>query len=258
MWQAELVIPTTLLLAAAFAAAPPPPWRFEPRRTAGEIHVVPVVATNARPHLVADTWVGRPLPDEFLDTRRRRTADLSTLPGRTGYEIPGALNARIGREWDGRFSLASLPIGGEQRIASALHGAGDLDNTLSALGRAMGGQATLFTWVASLEGVPLTASQVPGDIVDTPAGPVVVDFKDEPYLVTAEVGMALVASDGEIVLRYRESIDTVLSGRFGPARASRALADTLVEEVVRVWALDKRLLAPDRPIGGAAVGASGS
>lgn len=218
-----------------------PPWRFEPRRTSGEILVAPVVATHDSPTLVVDTWLGRPLPVDLLDTRRRRTADLGTLALRAGREIPGALNAAFGRRWDGQFHLADLPFGGEQRLSSALRGFGDLDATLSQLGRAMGGDGALFTWVEALDGVPLTASEVPGDVVDTPAGPVVVDFRDEPYLVTATLGLALVAPDGEVVLRYDQTVDTILSGRLGPARAGRALADAVAVEVERVWALDPRL-----------------
>ncbi len=224
-------------LACAHHVAPGPSWHFEPRVTDGDIVVMPVVAPLAPLTVTRGTWLGRNLDLTSLETRLERTIAVGTLPQAASAEFPGALNARIGREWSGRFRPGRLPVGGEDRIAAALGGWTDLDHALSDLARANGGSGTLFTWVDALEGTPLSATELPGDIVHTPVGPVVVDLGDEPYLVRARMGMALVASDGEVVLRYREALDTVISAQHGPSRAGRALADALADEVVRVWAL---------------------
>jgi hypothetical protein len=236
------LLPLVDVVALAWAGPErPPPWRFEPTPVLGDIRVAPVIALHEAPALVVDTWLGLPLPLDLRDTRRDRTAQLGSLPHRAGIEVPGALNAAFGRDWDGRFRLARFPPGGETRLEAALRGVGDVDTALSHIGRAMGGDGALFTWVDRIEGAPLTASRIPGDLVDTAAGPVVVDFRDEPYLVSARMGVALVAPDGEVVLRYRQDVETVLSGRLGPVRAGRALADALAAEVARVWVLDPRL-----------------
>ena len=111
------------------------------------------------------------------------------------------------------------------------------DRLFGEVARSVGGQGTLFTWVDHLDGVPLTAQAFPGQILETPRGPYMVDHGDEPYLVTASVGMALVASDGEVVLRYHDTFETVLSGRYTTERAAADVARRLATEVAKVWAL---------------------
>jgi hypothetical protein len=68
------------------------------------------------------------------------------------------------------------------------------------------------------------------------------DPSDEPYLVSARLCMALVASDGEVVVRYEDRFEGVLSGPDGVHRAGRELARALASEVTKVWAVDPRLM----------------
>ena len=220
-------------------------WTFEARRTAGEVRVVPVVDLHEPLALDRSTFVGLDLPWEREGVRRERTAQLAEIPEEVRLALPGAVNGELGRRWNGQFRVGSFPMGGHERVEAALRRGTDVDRVLEDLARAVGGQATLFTWVSDLSGRPLTAEGFPGDILETPRGPVVVDHWDEPYWVTASVGMALVTSDGEVVLRYADTYEAVLSARQTPDRVGRELAQGLAAEVVKVWAVDPRL-APAR------------
>jgi hypothetical protein len=63
----------------------------------------------------------------------------------------------------------------------------------------------------------------------------VVDHRDEPYRVVARAGLALVASDGEVVVRYADTFETVLNERSDADQAARVLARALVAEVATLW-----------------------
>ncbi len=108
---------------------------------------------------------------------------------------------------------------------------------------AVGGEATLFSWVTELRGDPLTLQGFPGETVETTVGPVVLDHQEEPFLVTAEIGMALVTWDGEVVVRYEDTYEAILSAESDAGDAGQELARALAQEVVLVWANDPRLWA---------------
>ncbi len=136
-----------------------------------------------------------------------------------------------------------LPAGARDKVTDALLGRRPgLDAALGEAARAVGGDAALFSWVSELDGQPLSLLGFPGEVVETPVGPVVLDHDDEPYLVTAKVGMALVTRDGEVVVRYQDTFETILSARTDSARAGRELARALAREVTLVWGTDPRLI----------------
>jgi len=93
----------------------------------------------------------------------------------------------------------------------------------------------------------LSSLAFPGQPVATPIRPVTVNHADEPYLVTLLCGLALVTSDGEVVIRYEDVYQTVLSGKIGPNRAAADLAGVMAEEVTKVWATEAELNWQDRP-----------
>jgi hypothetical protein len=219
-------------------------WDFAARPTYGEVRVLPVVTDLEPQVLVRETFLGSDLPGFRLASRARRTQELEAVPGAVGLALPGAVHGELGPSWDGHFRVGAFPNGGRERILAALRGRVDLETALSDLARNVGGDASLFVWVDRLVGSPLSAEAFPGDIVRTEIGPVVVDHSDEPYRVTARVGMALVASDGEVVLRYRDAFEAVLSRRSDPLRVGRELARALAREVAPVWPCDPRLAEP--------------
>ena len=223
------------------------PWAFEARVTAGEVRVMPIIQLHSE--LVVDTrsYVGIPLPFERVQKRKERTEALSNVPAALAEALPGAVNGQLGLAWHGQFHHANWPLGTADRVHAALNGERPLDATLEEAAGTIGGEATLFTWVRELDGLPLSTLAFPGQPVVTPIRPVTVDHTDEPYLVNLLCGLALVTSDGEVVIRYEDVYQTVLSGKVGPERAAADMALVMAEEVTKVWATEAELNRRDRP-----------
>lgn len=238
-----VAVATAFLLDAGCAHKPPTPhqpWRFEARPTHGIVRVLPVLIEHDPLSAQREDYLGAGLPwlREWL--RSEREAQVAEVPGLLGREIPAAVTAQLGRQWDGVFLNGSFPTGTRSGVRRALQGKVDLDQMLAATTRGTEASA-LLCWVTGLTGHALTADAFPGEIVTTTAGPVVIDHIEEPFLVEADVGLALVAPDGEVVIRYADRFTTVLSARHGPRRAARDLARDLATEIATVWALDPRL-----------------
>ncbi len=224
---------------------PHQPWKFEARTTHGVVRVLPVLALAEAGEVPLEGYVGARLPwlREWL--RGQRTAEVGRIPDAIGSTLPGAINGELGARWDGHFLGGRFAPGSRRAIRNALQGKGDLDQALSASARGLDGshgeRAVLVTWVTRIDAEPLTARGFAGDIVQTSSGPVVLDHIEEPFLVDARLGMALVAHDGEVVLRYSDRFETVLSARRGASDAANDLARSLASEVAKVWATDPRL-----------------
>lgn len=217
------------------------PYRFEARTTHGVIRVMPPLDVTDPTEVDTASYVGPAIPWMREWLRHRRTDEIDGLPARVGTSLPGALNHCLDEHFDATFLTGSYAPGVRTALQSALRGRGNLDATLKTAARGIEGDAVLISWVQGIDARPLTAEGFAGDIVHTAAGPVVIDFLDEPYLVEAKVGMALIARDGEVVLRYTDHFSTVLSARRTPRRAAKDLAGALAEEVSKVWATDPSL-----------------
>jgi len=217
------------------------PWRFEARTTHGIVRVLPVITTVGPQQVQLDSFVGAGLPWAREWLRARRTVEIDRVPVELGTALPGAVNGQLGSDWDGQFLNGHYPVGTRSALRAALRGRSDVDEALANTARGVDGSAVLLTWVTELDATPLTASGFPGEIVYTDTGPVVLDFIEEPYLIEARIGMALVAHDGEVVLRYTDHFSTVLSARRDASDAARDLARALATEVEKVWAHDPRL-----------------
>jgi hypothetical protein len=217
------------------------PWRFEARTTHGVVRVMPPVALIDPTPLAMNGYVGAGIPwiREWL--RGQRTDEIAEVPLAVATALPAALTHQLGADFDATFLTGHFRPGERGNLRAALHSPAGLDAALTQSVRGLDGQAALYTWVRSLHATPLTAHGFAGDILDTPAGPAVGDHFDEPYLLEARVGMALVAQDGEVVIRYSEDLCTVLSSRRSPQKAGKELARALAAEVVKVWAVDPRL-----------------
>jgi hypothetical protein len=224
---------------AARSPQPIVPWRFEARPTHGTVEVLPVLVAHDPLPPERDDYVGAGLPwiREWL--RSEREAEIAEVPGLLGRALPAAVTAELGPRWDGTFRVGAFPIGGRAALRRVLARNGEVDAVLETLPHTE--TSVLVTWVTDLDAHALTTDGWPGEIVTTSAGPVVLDHIEEPYLVEAAVGMALVAPDGEVVLRYADRFTTVLSARRGPRRAAQDLARDLAREVALVWATDPRL-----------------
>lgn len=260
LWRSRNLRPVTLLaglLAGCLhqpVAAPADglSFAFEARPTQGEVRVVPALAVHEPLEVNLDSYLGAALPHHRELARHARTRALAEIPEAMGVALPGEVNGELGLSWGGQFRTHRLPAGPQQRLADALSGRRpDLHAVLAEAAAAVGGEATLFSWVTDLEGDPLTLRGFPGETVETTAGPVVLDHREEPFLVTARVGMALVTQDGEVVIRYEDTYDAILSEEGGASEAGRVLARSLAQEVVLVWATDPRLWAGEPSSAGA-------
>jgi hypothetical protein len=213
-------------------------WDASARYPAGVIHVLPVLGTYEQPRVdldegLRDLTVSR----DREQIRRERTYELVQVPGAIALALPGEVQVALGDAWSGRFRSARWPVGGRDRLAAALHRDGSLDDALASLARDDG--LVLVTWVDDLRGDPLTAEALPGEVVHTASGPVIVDLFAEPYRVTAGVGMALVASDGEVVVRYADRFEGLLSASRDSDVVGRELARDLAEQAALLWPTDR-------------------
>lgn len=215
-------------------------WQFEARLMPGVIRVMPVVGPSESPKVVLDSWVGAGLSSKRTRLREARTGELERMPSAVRTALPGEVHAALQGTWTGEFRVGRFPLGGKDRLQSALRSHTEVDATLGVIARAAN-SAILVTWVESLEGTPLTVQAPPGALIDTDGGPVLVDLFDEPYRVEATLGCALVAADGEVVLRYTDSFETVLTGSQDAQLAGRELAAALAAEIAMVWPVDPRL-----------------
>ena len=219
--------------------AAPQAWRAEARVTHGRIDVQPVLDRSVSPRPTANGFVTSEVPWRAEWIRGQRVDATRSAPTEVASALPGALVARLGADFDGWFRT-----GRRQRLArgglqSAIDGHRDLDDALAMYARPHA--SILVTWVADLRVEPLNATGFVGDVVATPAGPVVLDLLEEPHLVQMELGLALVAPDGEVVVRVEHHASSVLSARRDLDQAARSMADQLAEQARRAWAVDDRL-----------------
>ena len=218
-------------------------WTFEPRATKGEVRVLPLLDLHQDLELNRSSYLGNDVPWVREELRRQRMEQLERVPHELGVALPGSINGQLGQSFTAEFSVGRYPVGMRQRLKVALLGKADLDSTLADVARSVGGDATLLTWLTDFSGRPLTAEAFPGDFINTPMGPVRVEHLDEPYYVTADVGMALVAADGEVVLRYADIYESVMSGQADAVTVARDLTGSMAAEVSKVWACDPIWLA---------------
>ncbi len=222
---------------------PVAPYRFEARLTRGEVRVAEVIVLDdAVAAIRRDDWIGE-VSERRLAVREKRSREVGQIAAAVGRALPGEINGALGAGWHGHFTDHRLPSPSRHQLEDALRFQRALDPTLAGAAHRMGGQTTLFSWVDELRATPLSVLGPPGSVVSTRTGLSVVDPTDEPHLVSARVGLALVAADGEVVLRYQQTYETIVSAAWGPDDAGRALARALAVEVSDVWALDPRLAA---------------
>lgn len=229
LWLTLGCAPHTPLVAA--------PWVAEARLAGDEIAVLPLISLATRPEADYREGLGSLNVPLLRETgRNARTEQLFHIPEAIAVALPGEVGAVLGDRWDGHFVTTKWPVGTRDSLISALDGRADLDQALARL--ANGHQFLLVTWVNTLSGTPISAEGLPGEVVYTESGPVIVDLVEEPYRVRATVGVALIAPDGELLVRYADTFETVLNDRSGPARVGRTVARGLADEVGAFWPTD--------------------
>jgi putative intracellular protease/amidase len=244
----RLLVTLSFAACATTGAFPTGSYRFNGLDAQGDIRVFPALHAYATPEVRLDDYVTETVSPGRARIRAARTADLALVPEAIALALPGAIGARVDPLWKADFRVARAPLRARDRLLTAIR-RGDnalLEATLRDVARAVGGEATLFTWITNLDGEPVTTLDAPGTIIEGPQGSIVIDLFEDPYLVEAEIGIALVTSDGHIIVRYADRARALLAPHHGPSRAGRALADALAAEVAKVWP-DR--LDPRRPQG---------
>ena len=217
------------------------PFAFEARASRGEIWVMPPLAVHAPVEMSNQHILGAALSPAQHAIRARRMREIGALPQTIAEVLPGEVNAQLGAMWTGQFRHHPAPISRAHRLTDAvLHRRPDLHAVFEDYAEAFGRWA-LLTWITELESQPLMGRALPGEVVKTESGPVVVDFVDDPHLLSVRLGTALLAPDGEVVLRYEDRFEAVLTGRSGCQQAARQLAAALANEISLVWMTEGRL-----------------
>lgn len=227
---------------------PVPPWRSEARVAEGVVRVLPTVRAGRPLRLDTETWVDRPLEPAQHRRRVLRTEELAQLPAALGRALPAALYAALGPAWEGRFHPGRWAPGPRRAVRGLVERGLAPDPALPRVAVSAKGDAVLVTWVRDVTARPLTAAGAAGDLLHTPAGPVVVDPFLEPYVVEGAMGAALVMGDKEILVRYEDRFALVLQGREGVARAAAQGSEALARELALLWAsraeLERATTAP--------------
>ena len=220
------------------------PWRFEAQAAKGEVRVLPMLQLHDEIPVELGSFVGVTIPYERQRLRAKRTAQLEAVPQALGERLPGAVNGLLGTTWEGQFRHSAWPMGAQEKLRVTLETDkknGSLDAVLEEIAATGGAQATLFTWVREVDGDPVSMHGFPGATVTTPVGPVHVNHRDEAYVVTLDVGLALVTNDGEVLIRYEHQYRTLLSGGLGSQEAAGDLARLMASDVTKVWATEAEL-----------------
>ncbi len=210
-------------------------WDYDALAASGEVHVMPGLTIDAAPGPRYDSYVTASVPAWRQELRRERASQVRAVPAAFAKALPGALNAELRGDWDGRFRTGSYRVGARERLSAALRANEGVDSVLSDLARRSRGDAVLVTWVRELDSTPLTATGFPGDVIHTPVGPVVVDLVQEQHAVSAVVGAALVSSEGHVLMRLEREADGVVSTRMDEHSAAHQMARDLAQDMVLVW-----------------------
>lgn len=232
-----------LLLMACGRVPNPTPhiqWRFEARPAAGQIAVLPVLSLIERNEVSTQDYVG-PIPPWRLELRKQRILEIERVPEAVGLALPGALASNLPRDWEGQFRVGNYPKSLKAKLADHLANDEPLDALLSELRHREDGVLTLVSWVEDAVVSPITAEAAPGEVVESAVGPVAVNLFEESYRIRATVGLALIASDGDVILRYRDDFESILGAQRNPMRVGRDLALGLAQEIVKMWPSDPRL-----------------
>lgn len=243
MTRLLLIVPLLLAACASTHRPPAQDYRFNGIDAQGRIQVYPTLHAYDIPPVRLDDYIGDGVSPRRAQIRTERTHELRRIPNAVADALPGAISTRLHPTWEGEFRVTNAGNRTHGRLLDALRRDDPhlLEAALLSAAHDAGGDATLFTWVRHLDGAPVSTLDAPGTYVDGPGGSLLVDLTDDPYLVHAEIGMALVTVDGHVVIRYADSARAVLEPRGGASRAGRQLAASLADEVCKVWPDDPYL-----------------
>lgn len=219
-------------------------WDLDPGVVRGEILVAPVIIAAEAPTPDLTGIVGETLLDEQAAGRLHRTMQLAELPHSLHRAVPGQLHTALPDEWNGHFRDTRLTLAEQIRLTHAVRGDEALTEVLVDVAKGIEGDAVLFTWVVENEGTPMTDDHMVGELVFENGVPVLVDHVSEPYLVEAELGVALVTTDGEVLFRYQDTYEGLLVEDRSSGSLGRSMARELVADIAPLWLGDNEPMSP--------------
>ena len=218
----------------------PVSWHFEARPENGQIEVMPVLSVMDLGEVNQQDFIG-PIPPWRLQLRQQRMASIKHVPEAVGMALPGALASNLPANWPGQFHVGHFPGSSKSKLTDLISQGDSLDQVLYDIGSRKKDVSTLISWVEDIHATPITQEAAAGDFVASEVGPIVVNLFEESYRIRATIGMALIASDGEVILRYQDVFESVLGDQRNTHRVGRDLAIRLAEEITKMWPIDPRL-----------------
>jgi hypothetical protein len=206
-------------------------WTSAPSDAPEDIRVTPLLLLGPLPDLGMVGFLGEPLQGRAASSREARQAALGEVPAAFAVALPGEMACALPAGWKGRFRDVDLNLSSRGRVTQALHDGQSVEKALRVAAAHLPGEAVLFRWMSDLSAVPLNSVAVPASTTRAGDRVVFIDADTDPVLVSATLGVALVAPDGEVYVRYSDRYDAVLSGVSGPRSVGRELARRLVTDV---------------------------
>lgn len=219
-----LTLALFLFVPLAHAASLPSP--DAPLQTLPTLRRHPPVQANT------ESPIGPELSASQLAFRMQRARELDGLFEELSWAIPAEVNAAVGTAWMGPFVRTRLPPRLHRALATGLAREQDVSAIVR---RRLPSGPVLVTWLDDVTAAPMTLASLPGEVVDSPVGPIVVDGTNEPFLVQATIGAALVEPDGTVLHRSYRTYDAVMRGEHALDVTALDLARGVAQQVASAW-----------------------
>lgn len=206
-------------------------WGWSPLDLGSDIRVAPLVVVGPLPELDPTGFLGEELQGNAAELRSLRGDQVAAVTESFSDALPGALASALPDGWHGHLSDARVSAGTRTQLAAGLDGRRSLDAALQLAVDRVPGEVVLFRWISDIEAQPLGTTTAPGTTLRAADRLVYVDEHTDPVLAHATVGLALVAADGEVFLRYEDRYSFVITGTNTSLRAGRDLARRLVDDL---------------------------
>jgi hypothetical protein len=206
-------------------------WGWAPLELGSDIRVAPLMVVGPLPELEVVGFLGEELHGAAAKLRTARSHQVAAVPEAFADALPGALASALPEGWHGHISDARVPPSTRTQLTAGIDGRRSLEDALQLAVDRLPGEVILFRWIADVEAVPLGSAAAPGTTLRAADRLVYVDTHTDPVLAHATVGLALVAADGEVFLRYEDRYPFVITGSNTAQRAGRELARQLVDDL---------------------------
>lgn len=235
--RSSLFLVGTLCACATTRPLPVEPsgWDVQPTPIQGPIHVATPLVASETPVLNLEGFLGETLEDGWTQGRIRRTAQLTELPYAMSEALVGELYGSVMVDWEHHFRPLDISQRRHQELLIAVASHSELHPKLSSLAQETGGGGTLFLWITHLQGHPLTADTMSGELIFHNHIPVMVDRKSEPYRVEMSIGASLYDGGGHLAFHYEDTYQSVLSESQNTRQVAKNFAEELVQDLSLIW-----------------------